>query len=1595
MRPPLPPPLENGLAALAGRVRRQRVGWGACRLIAAALVSGAAVLFLDTAAPLSVAVRCVLEVGWLGLVGFLAWRLAVRASRADVPLADLARRIERRHPELGERLRMLAGLAETGTGPARLVATLARDADLRARGVDLAAAVSSPAIVLPGIVVGVISVAATAALMLPGSGDALRRVALPWHRPAVAAGFHVVVTSGDAVVRRGESVTLAAYLEASPPGAPLPDDATLAVRAGPDAPVHRAPMTGDAAGAFHATRPGVADDFEYQVEVGPVASGWHRVLVAEPVELAGPVGVEITPPPYAAAAAVRHEHPAGTAFEGMQYATLALHFRFTRPAASAALDWRPAGRPAADTDPIPVELSPDRTGGTAAFRLSETGTLRVVLVNEAGPRKLRTETPFAVRVFGDAPPDFELVSGVPARPRVVRPGDRLAVHVVATDDVGVAGAELEYVVGADGAGSRRDPIPLTGGGTKRAEGRLTFDLAGKGKDGDRVRFRVWVTDARRVDDARLGPHEVAYPPAGWSEVTLADSAPPLDRQEIFGRRDDVRDALLAAAAGVRHARAAAASLRADTAGQSPLPVDHAARLGAIRDHVLATQARLRVSAGDTALTPALRPLAADIRATAGRQLHDADAFLRKAATDAAVERTVALDAAGVRLGQAAERLGELLRTNDALAQNRLDRQRLADLATAQADLTERAKTEGSAARDGLRKAQLALLTRLNEVLADSPTLKSAVDVAAGGEARRLAAEARGLAALVRDLDAAARQLTADARQVLLADLVRTQTELVDRVAALVAGVGTAARLAGVAPPDATAFRRAADRLGRNELVEAQTEVEKLAQSIDRTATEFDKWAAERRDAKAAARQLAAWQDDLRVRLAATVKPTPLDAVPAASKVGFRAEQRALLRSAERLSLPPDADTAALFAAAVVHLKVADARLAADGTGAEMAMKLAADALTRLAEKLPTVAERLARSRPELDKLRADQDAVAVAAGPLLRQFDKQVPDAAGRLALAKKFADLPARQRKLSERLAALDVPGLEARRARVVYALSTAATDLKEGAPDAAASLAWSKRELDRLRSACDRIVPADDAAAELALFQRELSDSLTTLGDRPTAMQLAPLAAVQQDVVKRAAVLVAPEAPGLLHDAREAVRVADAAFRGAKPADELPADERRRRVAAAAAALAALADRLYGREADTARVMRFVGARRRAAEVKDRGRPFNPDVSGEEKRRLNREAEELTHTRVGAAGQTGKQTVIELYARLQAKTEPDRDPTGQQHLADALDELAATMTGVRGLTTGPDLGPPAGIDPADEFLPSKSTADALRGVAVRQREVRERIGSLSRDLAECLRPSPENPLAALEARQRAFATAGVTFAQTLLKDSNVAAADVAGKAAAAARLAADRLRNGQVRTAKVAAEVAAAHFAALATAASAAKWGKNASALAADQGEIVATIGQYGDVPAAAAAQQRAWQLALGVRAAELALQFDLAAKEVVPGDSPAGMFTVAAESVRKAEKLLADSAALSFDAVGAMREEAWKQLELASQTIIPVGGMSMPLADDPNSAGREVRNAGIALRRAADEFRPGGNPIAVGREMHRASEALKRATISVDVP
>ncbi len=1348
----LPHALEQRLAALVPRVRTQRVVRGLSLCIIAAVVATTFVLLLDALFTLPAIARGLFIAVWVTALGVLVWQLVLRPWHADISLSDVAGELAKRLPELAERLGAVVGEPHEGTSDA-VRAALAEDANRRAKAVDFARAVPTyPAkLRVCGSLIALLGFLIVAGLV-PNGADRLRRVTMPWARPA-SVGVRVIVTSGEPVVKRGGPVTLTAYAEKIDSRALAPDGAVLIYRDRPDAPEHRLSMSADGAGALHVTRPEVNGDFEYRVQISGATSEWFRVTALDAVELADGTRIEIIPPAYARRAKSTRDFSLLDSV--LEHSDITLHLKFTRPAASVHLDFQPNSDARAFSPTL--ELSPDRLSATATIRALHSGVLRLAMVNDVDGKKLRTAAAIDVRVWPDRAPWFEEVSGVSPRPRDARPGARVPIRIVARDDMSVSTVVVEYVLDSFDSRTEQMPIPLTNAGTVRATGRLDFDLTGKGGEGATVRVRVRITDNRSADDPKLAPQEAFYPATGWSELRISATAPPLEEQDIAGQRDAFHESGDAARRAVREAAELVLAVSARTVGGA-LAVDDTARLYNARERIKRAKEVLHDLGRDAALAPELRPLATTVREIADRELKSAeDATLKVEADETG--RADAFAFAVKQLGESGDKLDAVLVRNANLARARLDRAKLGALARDQDALAAAAKTGGNE----LLARQQELLARQRTILAESEPLRLAAEGAKGNEARRLALAITELSALLGDLDTATKRTATDARDTLVAAIASDQESLTARAVKLFVALDTAARLAGVAPPKLDDFRRVADLAAVGKTVEALTELEKQAQALERIAAEFDLWATDRTDPKKAAVQLARWQDDLLARLRTATKATEFDKLAEELKTAFRTEQKALHAALALLAIPLDVVVKAARDNAAIHTGAAHGFLSNDGSGAETAMKFAVDSLNRLADNTPSVAVRLAATLRAFDKFKSDQEGITKDAEKALRGHDAQAPAPATVAGFAKKLAPLVERQRASGVAFAALDLPGLGERRARVVAALAVAVADLQDVTLfDVLVSQSAVRREVERLKFVLEGNPTPDAKADELHRKLAALADALDLHGANLTAKFLEPGTLVVQDVQKQLERVVAPESPAIVNDAKIALQVADSGFRdGSKP------DEARRRVRAAADALGRLSARLNGTETDLDRVYRLAHNRRlaavRAKELADMKSPFSAPASDEAKRQLVREMDELAHTRVGAVGQFNKHRVFDLYARLRVKTEPDRLASDQRALAETLDELAAKMADIADLATLAPAAEPLAPPEADAYLPSRPLAETLRGLVKQQRTLHDGLTNFARALADHLKPASNAAVAQQIARGTELAARAAELSRVL----------------------------------------------------------------------------------------------------------------------------------------------------------------------------------------------------------------------------------------
>ena len=862
----LPPQLHARLDDLAGRVRKLRTVRAMSR--AALLIPAAAFVCVaaDASFGLAAWARGLMFGGWLLLVAREVWNIR-RARTATVDLEALASAVEAEFPRLAERLTTaveLAGRSDVSNGAPALIEEVIRDADTRARKLDLDSAFPAAATLGGFAVVLTMAVAlAVPVAFSPRGGEYARRFFAPWSSLAPAAHYRVIVTSGDPAVKRGSQVSLVAYVEPTKADAPLPELATLVVIA--HGREERLEMMAGDDNFWHVRRP-AEGDFDYRVEAGAATSDTHHVIAVEPVALSS-ARVTVQPPAYAVAAS-----GPGVAVEGLgelaalEHSTVNFDLHFRPTPTSAILEFLPEGngddKPKKERHDLKVAAD---GAATISVPATSSGTFTLVAV---GDRGVRTDFPSQpLRVHRDEPPKFPRVGGLGDKPRDVRPGEKIIIEWAAIDDVAVAKLEFEWRVN-DGP-ARRTPLDARGLGTPQAEGKYAFALKDRVKDGDALACRLIATDNRDVPAAKLGPQMTYFPGAeAWAEFKISAAAEPLAEQDILRRKREIETKLQEIQREVKaEARAADKATAESREKKFPTP-DQQEAMKTLLAEAKESAAKLDDLARDVAVTPDLGRLAEALRRVADREMKDAESALSRAADPAAAsDRTKQWQKAGESLAAAVKRMDELLEQNEKAAKERLDKRALEDLAQDQHDLAETAKAADPKEAADLAQKQKELEERLKKLRAGSDAAKLATDAAKASEAEKWAAEARRAAADMRAFNEATKRDDKNDLSARLADLKKKQDALAKKARDLAAKTDTPSRAADTPPLKSDDAAKATDALENGDLDEAAKQQEKVRQDLERLANALEAASADSRDARGTARQLARLQEDLRQRLA--------------------------------------------------------------------------------------------------------------------------------------------------------------------------------------------------------------------------------------------------------------------------------------------------------------------------------------------------------------------------------------------------------------------------------------------------------------------------------------------------------------------------------------------------------------------------------------------------------------------------------------------------------------------------------------------------------------------------------------------------------
>ena len=370
-----------------------------------------------------------------------------------------------------------------------------------------------------------------------------RRLFLPWSDALRPAPYRVVVTSGDMAAPGGERITVSAYIERLTPSASWPLPVWLIRQVWPQGLPERLPMHLEEDGSAYATLI-VENDFRYRIEVDTASSDWYRVIRIDPVGLSRESLLVVEPPSYAAHLPTRqYSFPEGDTptlrVPAWQYGVVQIQVAFTRPVATAYLEWR--AEEESTVEIFPLLLDGEHRSGTVRWSVARSGRWKLVAVLERQGCRWLCQWPGTVEVQPDMPPRWLEVTGLLSIPRRIAPGSTIPIRFRTHDDFGIAQVLLEYSRESN-PWPYQISLPFVTHADGSVEGHYDWQLDKQIPEGEIVRLRLRVRDNRRMEHPSLGQQEVVFPPDGWCELRVDAAASPLAVQDIQVHHAWLRDA---------------------------------------------------------------------------------------------------------------------------------------------------------------------------------------------------------------------------------------------------------------------------------------------------------------------------------------------------------------------------------------------------------------------------------------------------------------------------------------------------------------------------------------------------------------------------------------------------------------------------------------------------------------------------------------------------------------------------------------------------------------------------------------------------------------------------------------------------------------------------------------------------------------------------------------------------------------------------------------------------------------------------------------------------------------------------------------------
>lgn len=436
--------LQTRVADTSRRASRLLWQYGLCRFVATTVAIVAAIAMLDYLLRwhdpgLRWLVSLVAVVG-AGLAFYFLARPVIAARRG---LIDVARRIERRFPQLGERLSSsMAFLAQSEGDPTAGSPALRRsvvaEAEALSAGLDFGESLDMRPTRRAAIAAGIIvAVAAFLALLNPLAARlALTRLALPWQEQPWPRRHELEFAKAPTRLAAGDDFEV----ELLDRRGTLPDVVRIELR-------HHTP--GGARTETHEMKrlgermvyrlDNVAHPFDFRAKGGDDDTmGWRELEIVEPPKVVA-LQIEVQPPAYTGLP-IREEGRVVKALIGSQ---IRIQGRLDKPIAKAV------GRSESKEFRMPaVTIAPDGLGfsaglaSTAPWTVERSGTFWFDLTDQHGlvfgrdtRIELQAQPDSAPALAWEAPPDHSFVT-----PRAIVP-----VKAIIKDDLAIRGIQLRFL----------------------------------------------------------------------------------------------------------------------------------------------------------------------------------------------------------------------------------------------------------------------------------------------------------------------------------------------------------------------------------------------------------------------------------------------------------------------------------------------------------------------------------------------------------------------------------------------------------------------------------------------------------------------------------------------------------------------------------------------------------------------------------------------------------------------------------------------------------------------------------------------------------------------------------------------------------------------------------------------------------------------------------------------------------------------------------------------------------------------------------------------------------------------------------------------